>query len=109
MKLTPKINRLLIELTLRVSGDRKALLIRDENLLRKNLLALYRTTDDEGIHDLVIQIMAEGGYSWFAKLALGANRVVDESRLLESHTLETEFQLSDGEFMDLIPANAHFH
>ena len=92
-----------------VSDDQMALLINHESSLRRNVLALYRMTDDVRILDLVIQIMAEGGYPWFGKLALSTNRVVDESQLLEPHLSESEFQLSDDEFMDLLPANGHFH
>jgi hypothetical protein len=109
MKLTPRTNELLRELGKFVNESQRPLLNRDESELRKNLLSLYRMTRDVRIHDLVIQIMAEGGYSWFGKLALSANRAVDEARSLESHQVESEFQLSDDEFMDLLPANTHFH
>lgn len=108
MKLTNKIIKLLLDLNTMEAADNKPLLIGDGLFLRKNLLALYLRTDKPESHDLIIQIMAEGGYPWFGKIA----KVACESVITEEVALadaELGFVMSEDDFLELLPANGHFH
>lgn len=113
MKLTNKINELVCELEMIEVETNVSLFERDGAVLRKTLLELYRKTDDPRSHDLIIQIMAEGGYPWFEKLAKNkASSLIcslkQAHEVIESDT-SSFTPLSEDDFMELLPANGHFH
>lgn len=107
MKLTESITDLLFNLSELETPENNQFLIGDGKLLRNNLLKLYRATDNKGSHDVIIQIMGEAGYPWFGKLAKAANKSIAESSTIAASNDELMF--SEEEFMELIPANGHFH
>lgn len=111
MKLSTKTNELIFELGALLNKEQQPYLMGEGIDLRRNLLLLYRCTSDSRKHELIVQIMAEGGYPWFAKLARKASRILEvdvKTDNLETNS-EQDFLLSDDEFMDLLPANGHFH
>jgi len=118
MKLNPKMIELLVELSAIEAAENQSLLIGDGLFLRKNLLTLYRRTDKPQSHILIIQIMAEGGYPWFSKLVEGANELtpldtaslnVEPLEIQPENGSSIELFMSEDEFLELLPANGHFH
>lgn len=113
MKLTSKTNALICELEAIETEAHKTLLISRGEDLRKNLLELYRLTSNQRSHELIVQIMAEGGYPWFENLASGAEKAINVSLKRATEVLDSnsnvELPLSDDDFMELLPANGYFH
>ncbi|MCH2190623.1 MAG: hypothetical protein MK188_06855 [Gammaproteobacteria bacterium] len=72
--------------------------------LRNKLLKLFNATRNRAAHDIIIEIMNEAGYPWFATIARA-----EEFRSPSSWSLEHNKTMSDDEFMDLMPANGRFH
>ena len=107
MKLTDNISDLLLDLSELEAPENNHLLIGDGELLRNNLLKLYRRTDNEVSHSVINQIMVEAGYPWFDELAKSLDRQISE--ILEYSKTEDGGGLSDDEFMQLIPPNGYFH
>jgi len=112
MKLTRNTIRLVNQLRAVETTEHSSLLngefINNRHGLRKNLLALYRRTDKKESRDLIIEIMAEGGYPWFARLAKGAGKVIQETSSAKQDD-SFSYLMSEDEFMDLVPVNGHFH
>jgi len=113
MKLTDSINDLLLDLSELEAPENNHLLIGDGELLRNNLLKLYRATDNAISHSVINQIMIEAGYPWFGKLAESLNKQVSEilqySESRSGDEGQGETVLSEDEFMQLVPANGYFH
>jgi len=107
MKITPRITELLFDLSEIETNDNKDYLTDDVDNLRNNLLLLYRTTDSNTSRETIIAIMTEAGYPWFGRLAKASNEIVRE---IPSKAVVNEGQfMSDDDFLDLLPANGHFH
>jgi len=107
MKITPRITELLFDLSEIETNDNKDYLTGDIENLRNNLLLLYRTTDSNTSRETIIAIMTEAGYPWFGRLAKASNEIVRE---IPSKAVVNESQfMSDDDFLDLLPANGHFH
>jgi len=107
MKLTTRITDLLFNLSDLEASSNAQFLIGDGPVLRDNLLRLYRATSNSDSHEIIIEIMSEAGYPWFAKLARSANKVLFDEAPKAANV--SEYRLSEEEFMELIPANGHFH
>jgi len=107
MKLNSTITDLLFDLSELETPKNNQLLIGDGKFLRNNLLKLYRATDNTDSQDLIVKIMAEAGYPWFGKLAKAASAQVSEKT--PSSAYDDHYLLSEEEFLQLIPANGHFH
>lgn len=112
MKLTQTITSLLFGLSEVETAENAQLLIGDGTNLRNNLLKLYRATENSESQALIIDIMSEAGYPWFAKLA-NANKTAEHEcvQLASSNDdyVMDDCIMSEEEFMELIPANGHFH
>jgi len=116
MKLTTEITELLFELSDIESTEHTQLLIGDGGFLRHNLVTLYGKTANPASHDLIIEIMDKCGYSWFGPLMdkdsdQGRRSDVYSGQASSETTIdsEIEFQLSDDEFLNLLPINSYFH
>ncbi len=107
MKLTSTITDLLFDLSELETPSNTQFLIGDGTVLRNNLLKLYRATKNNDSHELIIKIMSEAGYPWFAKLARSANRIMFDSAPEAANS--DDYLMSEEEFLELIPANGHFH
>ena len=107
MKLTKTITKLLFELSELESLKNTQLLIGDGATLRNNLLKLYRLTDNQVSRQLIVSIMAEAGYPWLGKLASTSDRALFDGCPVEA--TNDDYLLSEEEFLELIPANGHFH
>lgn len=113
MKLNARITDLLFNLSELEAPSNVQFLLGEGTLLRNNLLKLYRATQNGDSHKLIIKIMAEAGYPWFAKLAQAPNSAPvrsagDKHPQSDTHA-KTEYLMSEDEFMELLPANGHFH
>ncbi len=112
MQLNLKITRLLFQLSEIENHENSHFLIGDGNLLRNNLLKLYRATRNPDSHDLIIKIMSEAGYPWFGKLARSKpnlatiNREIGREQKPSSKPLKF---LTEREFLSLLPANEFLH
>lgn len=109
MKLTEAVIELMFELST-IEGDKHSEFLHgDGQILRNNLLKLFRTTENPESHEIIIDIMSEAGYPWFGKLA----RVKDRTtRTIADIPVEDDGVsriMSDDEFMELLPANGHLH
>lgn len=107
MKITPRITELLFDLSEIETSENGNFLTGDASELRNNLLRLYRVTDSHSSREAIISIMTEAGYPWFGHLAKASSEVVREISLKVAAN-EGEF-MSDEDFLDLLPANGHFH
>ena len=107
MKITPRITELLFDLSEIETNGNNEYLTGDADELRNNLLQLYRVTDSHTSRETIIAIMTEAGYPWFGKLAQASNSAVRDIHLKEVAN-EGQF-ISDEDFLDLLPANGHFH
>jgi len=107
MKITPRITELLFDLSEIETNENNEFLTGDASELRNNLLQLYRATDSHTSRETIISIMTEAGYPWFGRLAKASNRVVRDIPL-KAVANEGQF-MSDEDFLDLLPANGHFH
>ncbi len=108
MKLTETVIELMFELS-NIEGDRHSQFLHgDGNLLRNNLLKLFKATENPESHDIIIDIMSEAGYPWFGKLAR-SNR--EEVRTVIEMPVQNDDSkiMSDDDFMDLLPANGRIH
>lgn len=108
MKINSKITELLFSLSeMECSRNRKLLAV-EEHDLRKNLLHLYRATNNPASHDIIVAIMTEAGFPWFGKFVRsGFKPAVSEPS--GADTLIGEKFMSDDDFIDLLPANGYFH
>ena len=107
MKITPRITELLCDLSEIEAIDNKDYLTGDIDDLRNNLLQLYRATESNTSRETIIAIMTEAGYPWFGRLVKASSQVV---RDIPSKAVANEGQfMSDEDFLDLLPANGHFH
>lgn len=117
IKITPKITELLFDISELEVTENVYFLHNEPANLRNNLLKLYRVTDNEASREKIIAIMSEAGYSWFAKLVGSSHSQVVESTHSGIPTLEMPIQqaaneeefMSEEDFLDLLPANSHFH
>lgn len=108
LKITPKITELLFDISEIEAADNAHFLLGELTDLRNNLLKLYRVTDNQTSREKIIAIMSEAGYPWFGKLAMATQNKVDNVEL--KRTPEREEQLmSEEDFLNLLPANGHFH
>lgn len=107
MKITPRITELLFDLSELETTENNQYLNGDVDELRNNLLQLYRATDSHTSREKIIAIMTEAGYPWFGRLAKASNRSVRDIPLKQAAN-EGQF-MSDEEFLELLPANGHFH
>ncbi|MFT6407454.1 MAG: hypothetical protein ACJAQ6_000866 [Arenicella sp.] len=104
MKITPRIAELLCDLS---EIENNHYLTADVGELRNNLLQLYRVTDCHSSRETIIAIMTEAGYPWFGRLAKASSRVIRDIPLKQAAN-ECQF-MSDDDFLELLPANGHFH
>lgn len=107
MKLTKQITNLLFELSELESRENTQLLIGDGSTLRNNLLKLHRLTSNQVSRKLIVDIMGEAGYPWLGKLASAPDHALFDGCPVEA--TNDDFLLSEEEFLELIPANGHFH
>ena len=109
MKLSAEVSDLLVELIDIESIDHNQLLKGNTDLLCQNLLAIYGKTSNQKSHDLILEIIDKGGYSLFGSSFdyLGDSNLGSESIL--SREYETNFKMTEDEFMDLLPINGYFH
>ncbi len=112
MQLNLKITRLLFRLSEIEAQDHCHYLIGDGNLLRNNLLKLYRATKNPDSHEIIIKIMTEAGYPWFEKLARSRSNIaainseIGHAPIPSSKPLKF---LSEQEFLSLLPVNEFIH
>jgi len=102
MKLTDTVIELMFELS-NIEGVQH--FDGDTTLLRNSLLKLFNTTDNPDAHEIIIDIMSEAGYPWFANIAKNNEEAVSD---ISEVTVGTRI-MSDSEFMDLLPANGRIH
>jgi hypothetical protein len=107
MKITPRITELLFELSELETIENNQYLSADIDQLRNKLRQLYRAIDSYSSRETIISIMTEAGYPWFGRLAKASSRMVRDIQLKQAAN-EGQF-MSDEEFLDLLPANGHFH
>lgn len=108
LKITPKITELLFDISEIEVADNAHYLLGDITDLRNNLLKLYRVTDNQTSREKIIAIMSEAGYPWFGKLAKATQHKVNNIELKITSENEEQF-MSEEDFLDLLPANSHFH
>ena len=116
IKITPKITELLFDISELEASEDVYFLHNEPANLRNNLLKLYRVTDSDVSREKIIAIMSEAGYPWFGKLVNSNHNQVVESTQSGIPTLEMPTQaaneeefMSEEDFLDLLPANSHFH
>jgi hypothetical protein len=113
MKLTETITNLLFNLSELESVENVQFLTGDASVLRSNLLKLYRATDNVESHGVIIEIMRLAGYPWFGELVKSNEwRSIEWRSDVKSAPQAAngdEYWMSEDEFMNLIPANSHFH
>ncbi len=107
MKITPRVTELLFDLSEIETNNNGDFLSGDVDELRNNLLQLYRETESHSSRETIISIMTEAGYPWFGHLANASSRVVRDIPL-KPVANEGQF-MSDDDFLDMLPANGHFH
>ena len=108
IKINSKITELLLNLSEMECSYKQQLLTVEEHDLRKNLLQLYRATDNPASHDIIVAIMTEAGFPWFGKFVRsGYQPVVSEPT--QADPLIGDKFMSDDDFIDLLPANGFFH
>ncbi len=110
MKLTQNVLDLMFELSC-IEGESHSMYLSDEGSgLRENLLELFQRTSNPESHEIIIDIMSEAGYPWFGSLfKMGDSYICDtEVASLVSSNKRSQL-MSDDDFMELIPANGHFH
>lgn len=104
MKLSPKTTELLFELRHLESLENMQILVGDLDQLSSKLLRLYRTTDNAESHAVIAELLSEAGYPWFRHFA---ERSVKSTK--QSVSKPMCYQMNQDQFLDLIPANCHFH
>ncbi|MFT6100757.1 MAG: hypothetical protein ACJAYF_003318 [Arenicella sp.] len=107
MKITPRITELLFDLSELETSENNQYLTGDIEELRNNFLQLYRATDSHSSRETIIAITTEAGYPWFGRLAKASNLTVRDIPLKKAAN-EGQF-MSDEDFLELLPANGHFH
>lgn len=111
MKLSTEINDLLVELIDIESIDCNQFLFTNADFLCQQLLMLYGKTSNEKSHDLIIEIIDKGGYSFFGARLNNNHR----SNVYDGHVsanligAELNVELSEDDFLDLLPVNGYFH
>lgn len=109
LKLTQQITNLLFELSELECREHTRYLIGDGMTLRNNLIKLFRKTELESARDIIREILHEAGESWLDldKLPVAPNKTLFDAQAIAAQN--DDFLLSDEEFLELIPANGHFH
>lgn len=111
MKVTQNVLNLMFELST-IEGEGHARYLCGEGAaLRNNLLELYKLTKNPESHEIIIDIMSEAGYPWFGALVrMGDNYMFDTESLAAMNDASNDFHImSEDDFLELIPANGHFH
>ena len=107
MKITPRITELLFDLREIETSENSHYLNGEVDELRNNLLQLYRASDSYSSREMIISIMTEAGYPWFGRLAkTSSDELLETSRQWSVN--ENQF-MSEEDFLELLPANGHFH
>ncbi len=109
MKLTRNVLNLMFELSNIEGESNSGYLCGEGSVLRNNLLELFKITTNPESHGIIIDIMSEAGYPWFGDLIeMGDCYIRDAAALSESN--ESGFMpMNEDDFLELIPANGHFH
>lgn len=109
MKLTEAVIELMFELST-IEGDKHSEFLHgDGQMLRNNLLRLFRATENPESHEIIIDIMSEAGYPWFGKLARSNERDITAVVDMPAINDTDDRIMSDDDFMELLPANGHLH
>ena len=112
MKLTAEITKLLTKLVDIESIENPQFLDGNATSLCQHLLDLYGKTNNQNSHDLIIKIIDQSGYSIFSprpNVQLRCSATYDESTRLDGLNSEEGFELSEEQFMNLLPINGYFH
>lgn len=113
MKLTAEITELLTQLVDIESIENPQFLDGNATSLCQHLLDLYGKTNNQDSHDLIIKIIDRSGYSIFSprpNVQLRCSATYDESARLGGNVNSGEgLELSEEQFMNLLPINGYFH
>ncbi|MFT4634338.1 MAG: hypothetical protein ACI854_000339 [Arenicella sp.] len=107
MKITPRITELLFHLREIETSENSHYLNGEIDELRNNLLQLYKASDSYSSREMIISIMTEAGYPWFGRLAKAHSDALREIPR-QWPVNESQF-MSEEDFLELLPANGHFH
>jgi len=110
MKICAEVSDLLVQLIDIESAEQDVLLNGSVDLLAQNLLSLYGRTSNQKSHDLILEILDKSDCSLFRAPA----HYVNDSDAFHCGVISevnnsSNFQLSEDEFMELLPINGHFH
>ena len=109
MKLTQNVIELMFELSAIEGIDHNKYLRGQGDSLRKNLLSLFKNTENAEAHEIIINIFSEAGCPWFGTIARDNSFAYEELSLEPKVVLEEGKLMSDEAFIELLPANGHIH
>ncbi|GHA02133.1 hypothetical protein GCM10008090_09260 [Arenicella chitinivorans] len=109
MKLTQQITNLLFELSELECREHTRYLIGDGVTLRNNLIKLFDKTELESAREIIREILQQAGDPWLDldKLPVAPNMTLFDAQSIDAQN--DDFLLTEEEFLELIPANGHFH
>lgn len=104
LKINSKITELLSEIEV---AENENFLEGDLMDLRNDLLKLYCVTDNQNSREKIIAIMSEAGYPWFLR---GEGSPAVSTVFKEHQKVDAEeLFMPEEDFLNLLPANSHFH
>lgn len=108
MKITENISDLVLELTeLETPASAKRVLGND-GLSLKHLIDIYSETANERAREVVLEIIDEVGGEWGPQLS-DTTQAAQEAETLAANAANGYTQLSEDDFMDLLPINCYMH
>lgn len=105
MKITENISDLVLELTeLETPASAKRVLI-DNGLSLKHLIDIYTESANERAREVILQIIDEVDGEWGAQLS----DAEQTAETILANAKNGYMQLSEDDFLDLLPVNCYMH
>ena len=108
MKITEEISNLVLELTELESAASAKRVVSNGGLSLKHLIDIYSETASTRAREVVLEIIDQVGGEWGPQLNDTA-QAAEEAETLSANAANGYTQLSEDEFMDLLPINCYMH
>ncbi len=108
MKITESISDLVIELSELETPSSAKKVLGSNGLSLKHLIDIYSESDNRRSREVVLEIIDEVGGAWGPQLSDSA-QAAEEADALNKNAANGYTQLSEDDFMDLLPVNCYMH
>ena len=108
MKITENISDLVLELTELETPASARRVFNDSGLSLKHLMDIYTESANERVREVVLEIIDEVDGGWGNQLSDTEQAAVEAETLL-ANAKNGYTQLSEDDFLDLLPVNCYMH